>query len=209
MLIAQDVTLAYGATTIVKGLDAEFPREVVTAITGPSGSGKSTLLAGLGLLLTVRAGRILLDGRRVDDGSDAERSRLRAEAFGFIFQDALLDPARTVLDNVLEGERYRRVPGPRQVERALGLLDALGVRARASARPQHVSGGQAQRIALCRALLGSPRVILADEPTGNLDTESARVVESTLRAAARAGAVVVIVTHDLDLAARCDRRVTL
>jgi ABC-type lipoprotein export system ATPase subunit len=209
MLIAQEVTLSYGATTIVEGLDAGFPREAITAITGPSGSGKSTLLAALGLMLTLRAGRILLDGQRVDDGSDADRSLLRAEAFGFVFQDALLDPARTVLDNVLEGERYRRVPGPRQVERALGLLDELGVRARASARPQHVSGGQAQRIALCRALFGSPRVILADEPTGNLDAESAGVVESALRTAARGGAVVVVVTHDSELAARCDRQVAL
>lgn len=209
MLTVEGLTLAYGAATIVEDLDATFPRETVTAITGPSGSGKSTLLAALGLMLTPRAGRILLEGHRVDDRSDAVRSRLRSEAFGFVFQDALLDPARSVLDNVLEGVRYRREPIPFPIARARDLLDSHGVGARASARPRHVSGGQAQRISLCRALLGNPDVILADEPTGNLDPDSAEVVERSLRRAARSGAVVVIVTHDGALAARCDARISL
>lgn len=180
-------------------LSIAFPRGDVTVITGPSGCGKSTLLYLLGLMLTPTAGRIRWDGSEVSALSDAERSRLRAEQVGFVFQDALLDPSRTILDNVTEGGLYAGMRREASRERALRLLERFGVEQRADHRPGEISGGQAQRVALCRALLKDPRLILADEPSGNLDEASADVVWGALFAAATAGATVVVATHDRHL----------
>lgn len=209
MLTVERLVLAYGGTAVINGLSERFRPGEMTAITGPSGCGKSTLLYGLGLMLTPRAGRVLLDGARVDCLPDRARSRLRANVYGFVFQDAVLDYSRTVLDNVLEGALYRSDPLPDATARAARLLTDMGVHHRAHARTGFVSGGQAQRIALCRALVGKPRVILADEPTGNLDARSSSVVLSALQSAARAGAVVVLVTHDTEVAKQCHREVRL
>ncbi len=140
---------------------------------------------------------------------DGARSDLRSNMIGFVFQDAILDPRRSILDNVLEGAVYRGDTRSACIERASHLLDKLGVEVEAKRRATDLSGGQAQRVALCRALLGNPAVILADEPTGNLDRSNAAVVEATLFEQARTGSCVVIVTHDESLAARCDRTYTL
>lgn len=194
---------------LLDGLDLSFPGGSVTAITGASGSGKSTLLHVLGLMVRPTRGEVVLDGERVDAGSDADRADLRADVYGFVFQDALLDATRTTLDNALETSLYR---GARRFEermRAMALLEQFGVSERALHRPGQISGGQAQRIALCRALLGNPAVLLADEPTGNLDAGSGRVVVDALRDHARTGAIVIVATHDPRVVDQCDHVVEI
>jgi len=192
---------------IVEGLDHAFEPGLVSGVTGASGCGKSTLLYLIGLLLTPWSGRIGIgDQARASQLGDLERSRLRAERIGFVFQDAVLDPSRTVLDNVIEGAIYAGVPRRTARARAEGLLERFGVLLRADHKPGEVSGGQAQRVALCRALLNKPKVILADEPTGNLDGASAGVVIDALRDAARIdAATVIIASHDSRVVAVCDR----
>lgn len=192
---------------IIDGLDRVFEAGAVSGVTGASGCGKSTLLYLIGLLLTPWSGRISIgEQERASELGDLDRSRLRAERIGFVFQDAVLDPSRTVLDNVIEGAIYAGVPRPTARARAERLLERFGVLLRADHRPGEVSGGQAQRVALCRALLNQPKLILADEPTGNLDAASAQVVIGALRDAARVdGATVIIASHDSRVAAVCDR----
>lgn len=180
------------------------------ALTGPSGRGKSTLLYLLGLLLTPTDGEVLFDGVPTTPLSDGSRATLRAAEFGFVFQDAALNPSRTVLDNVLEPSLYQRVRERDKVRRrANALLQRLRVDVRANAKPGQVSGGQAARIALCRALLCEPRVLIADEPTGNLDRVSAESVLSTLRQHAEDGGAVIVATHDPTVLTYCDGKVEL
>lgn len=178
-------------------------------MTGPSGSGKSTLLYILGIMLKPDSGEMFLDEEAVSRVSDSRRAWLRANYFGFVFQDAALDVTRTVLDNVLETSLYRGRSPLREHARAFGMLESFGVSLRANVKPTKVSGGQAQRIALCRALMNDPRVLLADEPTGNLDAEASAAVVAALHQQASSGAAVVVVTHDPVLVLECDRVVTL
>ncbi|TQL49786.1 putative ABC transport system ATP-binding protein/lipoprotein-releasing system ATP-binding protein [Ornithinicoccus hortensis] len=215
MLAVQGLSFAYrrGGEELFGGLSHEFVPGRVTAVTGPSGRGKSTLLYVLGLMLTPSSGNVLLDGEPVGSAPDPVRSRVRAHRIGFVFQDAVLDPSRVVLDSVVEPALY--AGWSRRVARARGraLLDQVGVGARADHRPGEISGGQAQRVAVCRALVTGPSVILADEPTGNLDRENAQGVLAALSAAATdghsaggadnvergpggLGRTVVIATHD-------------
>lgn len=210
VLEARDLTFGYRrGEPVIDGLELNLHLSELLAVRGPSGCGKSTLLYLLGLMLRPTRGAVLIHGRRLDDARDADRAHARAHQFGFVFQDAVLDPTRSVLDNVLESTLYRRAPRAGATARARELLDRLGVAARAGRRPGQLSGGQAQRIALCRALLGNPEILLADEPTGNLDPASAAVVIDTLRDHARGGGAVVVVTHASDVAARCDRELVL
>lgn len=209
-LAAEDLSFSYDeGAPLLESWSAAFDNGEMVAITGPSGRGKSTLLYLLGLMLAPQAGVVRLGGQDVTGLSDRHRAALRAHRFGFVFQDAALDPSRTVLDNVLETVLYRG--GDRRAEeaRARSLLADLGVAVRAEARPGQVSGGQAQRIALCRALLGRPSVVLADEPTGNLDPATSEVVLDALRRHAHDGAVVVVVTHEPAVVLACDREIPL
>lgn len=210
LLEAREITFGYGHNAeILTDWDAKFTTGEVVAITGPSGRGKSTLLYLLGLMLKPGAGQLLIDGADVAGLADARRARLRASEFGFVFQDAALDATRTVLDNVIETVLYRGEPREPAKRRALELMGQFGVDLRAHHKPGQVSGGQAQRIALCRALLNAPRILLADEPTGNLDPESATIVVDAMRAQAHDGGTVVVATHDPALVVRCDRVITL
>lgn len=210
LLRAESLSFRYErATPLLEGWSARFEAGEVVAVTGPSGRGKSTLLYLLGLMLRPRSGEVLLDGAPMQARSDRERAARRAATFGFVFQDAALDATRTVLDNVLETALYRGEDRRESEPRAHALLERFGVALRADARPGQVSGGQAQRIALCRALLGDPRIVLADEPTGNLDPASTEVVLTALHEQARHGAAVIVVTHDPALVARCDRELAL
>lgn len=210
-LRAESVDFAYPGTgeLIVRDWSHDFAAGEVCALTGPSGCGKSTRLYVLALMLRIRAGAVHLDGHRVDGLPDATRSRLRARRFGFVFQDAALDPTRTVLDNVLESALYRGQDPADLAEDARALLDRMHVSVPVYRRPGQISGGQAQRIAVCRALVGRPDVIFADEPTGNLDPGSARAVLEMLREQADAGACVIVVTHDPKLAAWADQHIAL
>ena len=210
LLEARSITFGYGRNTeILHDWNATFYAGEVVAITGPSGRGKSTLLYLLGLMLKPGSGEVLIDGADAAGLADARRAQLRAARFGFVFQDAALDATRTVLDNVVETALYRGEPRGAAKQRALELLGQFGVELRANHKPGQVSGGQAQRIALCRALLNDPRILLADEPTGNLDPTSASIVVDAMRARANGGGTVVIATHDPALVARCDRVITL
>ncbi|WP_306232495.1 ABC transporter ATP-binding protein [Agrococcus beijingensis] len=210
LLAARDVSFGYAkGAPVIAGFDDDFVAGEVVALTGPSGRGKSTLLYVLGLMLAPTAGAVEVDGRDASQLRDGRRARLRADAFGFVFQDAALDATRTVLDNVLETTLYRGQSRAALTDRAYALLDRFGVSVRADHKPGQISGGQAQRIAVCRALLGDPRIVLADEPTGNLDAASSATVVGALREQASRGAAVVIATHDRDVMAQCDRRVAL
>lgn len=170
----------------------------MTAVTGRSGRGKSTLLYLLGLMLTPTAGTVSIRGHAVSGLRDRARSQIRAQHIGFVFQDAALDPSRTLLDNVAEGALYAGIARDTARRQATVLLTDVGVAHRIDHRPGEISGGQAQRVALCRALIKNPDVLLADEPTGNLDPETASVIWSILRARADDGATVIIATHDPD-----------
>lgn len=210
MIVAARLTYGYvpGRPVITDWSD-EFRRGELVAVTGPSGVGKSTLLYILGTLVRPWSGSLRIDGVEATRLGDRARSDVRAALIGFVFQDAVLDPRRTVLDNVIEGAVYRGDDRRAATKRARALLEAFGVGVEPGRRATDLSGGQAQRIALCRALLGEPPIILADEPTGNLDPDNALVIEQALREHVERGGLAVVATHNERLAAACDRAVRL
>ncbi|MGG7449435.1 ABC transporter ATP-binding protein [Plantibacter auratus] len=205
-----DVTVGYaGKQALLTDWSAQFwPGEVV-AITGPSGRGKSTLLYVLGLMLRMRSGSVKVEGLDTSPLGEGARASLRAHRYGFVFQDAVLDASRTIMENVLESSLYRNGDHAADLVRSRVLLERFGVNVPAEYRPGQVSGGQAQRIALCRALLGDPPILLADEPTGNLDHQSARTVLDAFREHAASGATVIVVTHDEAVVRTASRRIAL
>lgn len=180
------------------------------AIIGPSGSGKSSLMNIIGLLDTPTQGEYLLDGQPVSGLSDLKLARVRRDKIGFVFQSFNLLPRLTVLANVELPLVYAGVRGRQRHERALKLLDLVGLKDRANYRPNQISGGQTQRVAIARALANEPSLILADEPTGNLDTKSSTAIINELRRLNReTGATIVIVTHNPEIAEQTDRVVTV
>ncbi len=212
VLAATDLSFTYpgGEAPVLHALDASFNSGEAVALTGSSGRGKSTLLYLLGLLLTPGAGEISVGGVSTSSMSDAQRANLRAREFGFVFQDSELDPARSVLDAVVEPALYAGLRRRDVTRHARELLDRFGLGARADHRPGQISGGQAQRVALCRALINHPRILLADEPTGNLDRDNATLVLDHLITAARTQNLVLIVaSHDPYVVSRLDRVVQL
>jgi lipoprotein-releasing system ATP-binding protein len=198
-------------TTLVHDIDLAIGDNEFLAITGPSGSGKSSLLYLLGLLDVPTSGEVLIGGQPTSAMDDVARGRLRLAVLGFIFQFHFLLPEFTVLDNVVLPMRALGVlPRDAMRERAAGILTSLGLADHLHKRPDQLSGGQRQRVAVARALANDPPVILADEPTGSLDSKSSEQVFEILRDLVdRQGKTVVAVTHDLDLAARMDRQVHL
>ncbi|GIU91800.1 MAG: lipoprotein-releasing system ATP-binding protein LolD 1 [Acidimicrobiia bacterium] len=189
---------------IISDLTWRFTPGAMTAVTGPSGRGKSTLLYLIGLLLTPWSGAVRAGDVDLGRLSDGRKSRFRATRVGFVFQDAALDPTRTVLDNIVESHLYNDIPRGEAVRRARKLMERFEVALRADHKPGEVSGGQAQRIALCRALLARPDLILADEPTGNLDVRTSQLVVDTLAELAGEQRTVIIATHDPDIVGVCD-----
>jgi putative ABC transport system ATP-binding protein len=177
------------------------------AVTGPSGSGKTTFLTIAGLLEEFTSGQYLLDGVDVSRMSDSQRSRLRNEKIGFIFQAFNLISDLDIAANVEVPLRYRKMSSGERRQRVGDALARVGLSARARHFPAELSGGQQQRVAIARALAGSPRILLADEPTGNLDSQMARAVMELLEELHRDGATIVMVTHDPELAARAQREV--
>jgi lipoprotein-releasing system ATP-binding protein len=210
-LAVDDLAFSYrrGGELVIDGLTHEFPHGAVTAVTGASGRGKSTLLYLIALMLTPLRGSITYDGRVVSTLRDGERSRLRAATVGFVFQDAVLDPSRSVEANVAEGSLYAGLAREQGREAGHEQLERFGIEHRAAHRPGEVSGGQAQRVALSRALAKQPALVLGDEPTGNLDHRSADVVWRAFVDVAARGATVVIATHDLGLAAKAHHHLEL
>jgi putative ABC transport system ATP-binding protein len=177
------------------------------AVTGPSGSGKTTFLNIAGLLETFDGGSYALDGQEVARLSDDARSRLRNEKIGFIFQSFNLIPDLNVFDNVDVPLRYRRMTAAERKRRIDKALEQVGLLSRARHLPSQLSGGQQQRVAVARALAGEPKLLLADEPTGNLDSLMAREVMQMLEDINGRGTTVVMVTHDAELARRAHRNV--
>jgi putative ABC transport system ATP-binding protein len=179
------------------------------AVTGPSGSGKSTLLHVLGCLDRPTAGRYLLDGRDVTGLADRDLAAVRGRTIGFVFQRFHLLRDETALRNVQLPLLYAAVPRAERLRRAAAALDAVGLSARAGHRPGRLSGGEQQRVALARALVKSPRLLLADEPTGNLDSVSGAHVLEAVAALNAGGAAVVLITHDEAVASRARRRLSI
>ena len=205
---ARDIVRSFGATPALRGASLRARRGEILAIMGPSGSGKSTLLHCLAGILTPDSGEIWFAGKRVDSLREAERSRMRRERFGFVFQFGQLVPELTAAENValpllLNGTR--RVQALAQACTWFDRLDLAGL---AERRSGELSGGQAQRVALARGLVARPEVLFADEPTGSLDSLTGEHVMSLLTATARAeGTTVILVTHEARVAAYADREV--
>ncbi|HBB41133.1 MAG: macrolide ABC transporter ATP-binding protein [Nitrospirae bacterium CG18_big_fil_WC_8_21_14_2_50_70_55] len=178
-------------------------------ILGASGSGKSTLLNILGLLDRPTTGTYRFDGRDVSALADGERTRLRRDAIGFVFQFFHLVPRLTALENVALPMVFAGVARTDRRARAAAALEAVGLTARATHRPDQLSGGERQRVAIARATVMGPRLLLADEPTGNLDSASGRAVLDLLEGMNRAGLTLVVITHDPAIAVRATRHITL
>jgi putative ABC transport system ATP-binding protein len=203
---SRDVVKSFGQTMALRGASVAVPPGEIFAIMGPSGSGKSTLLHCLAGIFTPDHGEVWFDGRRVDTLDEAERTKLRRTAFGFVFQFGQLVPELTAADNVALPLLLNRVRRRVAYKTAQTWLDRLGIADKATNRTGELSGGEAQRVAVARALAMAPKVIFADEPTGSLDTLTGEKVMDLLTALAReAGTTVVLVTHDARVAAYADR----
>lgn len=210
LLAVEGVALAFGLTpALVDASLSVHPGEVV-ALLGPSGSGKSTLLHCLAGILVPDSGSVTYRGRRLDRASDAERSRIRRDDFGFVFQFGQLVPELTAAENVALPLRLAGMAAGEARGRAGQWLERVDVAELAGRRPGELSGGQQQRVAVARALVSGPRVVFADEPTGALDSFNGEVVMDLLTSTARQlGAAVVLVTHDNRVAAYSDREVVV
>lgn len=206
-LSVKDLRFAYakGRMELFNGLTHQFTPGAVTALTGPSGRGKSTLLYVLGLMLTPSSGSVSIDDEVASTLPDQRRAQLRATRIGFVFQDAELDPSRIILDSVVEPGLYAGADREELRTLARALLNQFGLADRADHRPGQISGGQAQRVAICRALVNSPDIVLADEPTGNLDPDNSALVLDALAEAAEEGRTVVVATHDPTVVSRADK----
>ena len=191
------------------GVDLFIGRNEYVALIGPSGSGKSTLMNLLGCLDTPSEGRYLLNGRDTATLDDTELARVRNREVGFVFQSFHLLPRMSVLDNVMQPLVYRGLPRAERKRRATESLERVGLGNRLGHRPNELSGGQRQRVAVARALVGEPSLLLADEPTGNLDSRTSAEIMALFDALHAQGQTVVVVTHEPDIAAHCHRTVRI
>ncbi len=211
MLDMRQITKVYRTelveTHALRALDLHVADGEFVAVTGPSGSGKTTFLNIAGLLEEFTSGEYVLDGVNVKGLNDNARSRLRNEKIGFIFQGFNLIPDLNLFDNCDVPLRYRGMPASERKLRIEDALGLVGLGSRMKHYPAELSGGQQQRAAIARALAGSPRLLLADEPTGNLDSQMARSVLELLEDINEQGTTIVMVTHDQELAARAQRNV--
>jgi putative ABC transport system ATP-binding protein len=190
-------------------INLRIERNEYVALTGPSGSGKSTMMNLLGCLDTPTTGTYTLDGEPVVGLSEDRLARVRNRKIGFIFQSYYLMPRATIVDNVAQPLIYRGLAPALRRERAHAALARVGLQARVLHKPNELSGGQRQRVAIARALVGRPEVLLADEPTGNLDSATAREIMALFDDLHRDGMTIIIVTHDPTIAAHCRRVVRL
>jgi putative ABC transport system ATP-binding protein len=214
VVLLQNLTKVYRpphgvAVQALRSVNLRIARGEYVAIVGPSGSGKSTLLNILGCLDRPTDGAYWLDGQNVSDLDDDELSDIRGQRIGFIFQSFNLIITQTVLENLETPLFYQGVPPRRRREIALDLISRVGLEERWHHRPQELSGGQQQRVAIARALVNDPAILLADEPTGNLDSHTGKVILEMLDALHQQGRTLIMVTHDIHVAKRCQRVVEI
>jgi putative ABC transport system ATP-binding protein len=212
VLDVDNVTRSYPGEPPVhalRGVNLRIGQGELVGVVGPSGSGKTTLLQLMGTLDRPTSGRVCLTGLDVATLADDDLSWLRATRIGFIFQQFFLAEHATVLDNVADGLLYAGIPLKERRQRARDALELVGLAERPHARPTQLSGGQRQRVAIARALVGQPAVVLADEPTGNLDQATGKSILALLDQLHRAGSAIVVITHDHAIAERMPRRVEI
>jgi len=209
----EGVTKRYGSEKspvfALRGVSLTVSEGDYLAVTGPSGSGKSTLLNLIGTLHRPTSGNLRLFGRDATSYGRTETARLRNQRFGFVFQDSLLIPSLTLIENVCLPLVYAGLPRRLRQEKALGVLEELGLAERQSHLPSELSGGENQRAAIARAIVNQPTVVLADEPTGNLDQENSSNIMRILDQMHRAGRTIIVVSHDPEVVRHCHRIVSI
>ncbi|GIM90337.1 ABC transporter ATP-binding protein [Paractinoplanes toevensis] len=201
------VTKTYGDVAVLRGIDLRVDEGELVAIVGPSGSGKSTLLHVMGTLERPSGGQVRIRGVDVAGLSDERLADVRARDIGFVFQQFFLSAHATAAENVADGMLYAGVDARTRRRRAAEALDRVGLAHRANFRPAKLSGGERQRVAIARALVGRPAIVLADEPTGNLDSATGGAIVTLLHELHASGATILVITHDHDLASRMPRQV--